>query len=74
MTEHGLQVDGEEFAVVQRSGQPAAHDVTWVPGPHDPPYGFSRGGSSPVATSQTEMRDAIAYFLAEINLETEYLD
>ena len=67
VTEQRLHVDGEDFVVTPRDG---GLDFTWVSGPHDPPYGFSSGAGS---MSGTQMRAAIARFLAEIDPDTGYL-
>ena len=69
VTGHHLHVDGEQFVVSTRLG---GLDFTWVSGPHDPPYGFSRGSSQ--GMGEAEMRAAIARFLADINPQTGYLD
>lgn len=73
MNPHDLIVGGEHFRVARRTNAPAVYDFTWLSGPHDPSYGFSKGTGSEIDLTEDQMRSAIAEFLANINPETGYL-
>jgi hypothetical protein len=69
-----LQVQGQEFTVTGRHGEPGVYDFEWTSGPHEPKYGFTRARSDRAAIADEEMRSAIVAFLSQINPETGYLD
>jgi hypothetical protein len=67
-----LTVNGHDWNVRDRVGEPGAYDYEWLTGPN--PYGFSEKTSDGSPVSEAHMREAIADFLAQINPETGYLD
>ena len=69
-----VHVEGHEFAVTERHGEPGVYDVEWTSGPHQPKYGFTQARSDRSAIADEEMRAAIVSFLSQINPETGYLD
>jgi hypothetical protein len=63
-----LTVDGEDFRVRIRAGQPRTYDFDWLTGPHE--YGFASSGPE---MTVPEMEQAIRDFLAGIDPATGYL-
>jgi hypothetical protein len=72
MTTWRFTVEGHDWVVRNRPGEPGAYDYDWLTGPHA--YGFSEKTSDGSPISEAHMREAIADFLAEVNPETGYLD
>ncbi|MFE0588642.1 hypothetical protein [Micromonospora echinospora] len=66
-----LTVDGHDFRVRARAGEPGTYDFDWLTGPHE--YGFSLSGPADPAMSRPEMERNIRDFLAEIDPATGYL-
>ncbi|MCZ2812024.1 hypothetical protein O2W15_11325 [Modestobacter sp. VKM Ac-2979] len=69
-----LHVDGQDFTVTHRRGEPGVYDFDWLSGPHTPAYGFTTARSDGAAMSEAEMRAAIVGFLSQIYPETGYID
>jgi hypothetical protein len=69
-----VHVDGHEFTVTHRRGDPGVHDIEWLSGPHDLTYGFTTARSDGAAMSEAEVRAAIVRFLSQINPDTGYVD
>ncbi|MBY8873872.1 hypothetical protein K7640_18750 [Micromonospora sp. PLK6-60] len=66
-----LTVDGQEFRVRVRVGEPRTYDFDWLTGPHE--YGFALSGPRDLVLSHAEMTQAIRDFLAQIDPATGYL-
>ncbi|MFI7645647.1 hypothetical protein ACIBTZ_06115 [Micromonospora sp. NPDC049460] len=66
-----VTVDGQDFRVRVRVGEPGTYDFDWLSGPHDYGFGLSRSDGS--AMSRPEMEEAIRDFLAQIDPATGYL-
>ncbi|MEV0156126.1 hypothetical protein AB0H57_20690 [Micromonospora sp. NPDC050686] len=66
-----LTVDGQEFRVRLREGEPRTYDFDWLSGPHE--YGFALSGPRDRALSRAEMAQAARDFLAQIDPATGYL-
>ncbi|MCW3843179.1 hypothetical protein ONA70_24050 [Micromonospora yasonensis] len=66
-----MTVDGQDFRVRLRAGEPGSYDFDWLSGPHD--YGFGLSRSDGFAMTRPEMEEAIRAFLAEIDPTTGYL-
>ncbi|MEU4640939.1 hypothetical protein [Micromonospora sp. NPDC023814] len=66
-----VTVDGQDFRVGVRAGEPGTYDFDWLSGPHE--YGFGLPRSDGCAMSRPEMEEAIRNFLAQIDPATGYL-
>ncbi|WP_329105762.1 hypothetical protein OG792_33520 [Micromonospora sp. NBC_01699] len=66
-----LTVDGQDFRVGERAGEPGAYDFDWLNGPHDYGFGISRSASPPM--SLPEMEEAIRNFIGQVDPATGYL-
>ncbi|PLC12845.1 hypothetical protein AUQ48_12150 [Kocuria flava] len=65
-------VQGQEFTVRARAGEPGVYDYFWTNHPEG--YGFTSAGNPSHPVSREEMERDIISFLAEINPETGFLD
>lgn len=65
-------VQGQEFTVRARAGEPGVCDHFWTNHPEG--YGFTFAGNPADPVSREGMERDIISFLAEINPETGYLD
>ena len=66
-----MTVDGEDFRIRVRAGEPGTYDIDWLSGPHDYGFGLSGSGRSPM--TRPELEQAIRDFLAGIDPATGYL-
>jgi hypothetical protein len=64
-----MTVDGQDFRIRVRAGEPGTYDFDWLTGPHE--YGFSSSGPE---MTLPEMAQAIRDFLAYIDPTTGYLE
>jgi hypothetical protein len=64
-------VDGEEFLVRSRPGEPGVYDLEWLSGPAG--YGFTTARSDGAAMLCNDLISAIRAFLAEVDPDTGYL-
>jgi hypothetical protein len=67
-----MTVDGHDFRVSTRAGEPGTYDFDWLTGPHEYGFGISRSGGAPMTRPEAER--AIRDFLGQIDPETGYLD
>ncbi len=67
-----ITVQGQEFAVRTRPGEPGVHDYEWTDHPQG--YGFTSAGATGRRLSRAEMEQEIASFLAEADPATGFLD
>jgi hypothetical protein len=67
------QVDGEDWVVNAREGEPGAYSFSWISGPNEG-YGFSSKESDGHICTEEELIAAIRDFLADIDPTTGYLD
>ncbi len=51
-----MVVDGEQFSVSERGGQPGVYDFEWVSGPNEG-YGFSSAGYGGGSLTDAELED-----------------
>lgn len=66
-----VTVDGHDFRVRVRTGEPGTYDFDWLSGPHE--YGFGLSGAAGAPMSRAAMEEAIRGFLDEIDPATGYL-
>jgi hypothetical protein len=67
-----MTVDGQDFRVRARTGEPGVYDFDWLSGPHD--YGFTSAGGDRTPLTPQEAEEHIRGFLAQINPATGYID
>jgi hypothetical protein len=67
-----ITVQGQEFSVHTRPGEPGVYDYFWTNHPEG--YGFTSAGDPQYPVSRDEMEQGIVSFLAEINPDTGFLD
>jgi hypothetical protein len=67
-----VTVDGHDFLVRARTGEPGVYDFDWLTGPRD--YGFSVARSDRSPMSRPEAEESIRDFLTQINPATGYID
>jgi hypothetical protein len=67
-----VTVDGQEFVVLERAGEPGVYDFHWLGGPSG--YGFSSATSNGSAMEPAEAAEAIRNFLAQVNPATGRID
>lgn len=67
-----ITVQGQNFTVRARPGEPGVYDYDWTNHPEG--YGFTSAGNPQYPVSHEEMERAIISFLAEINPDTGFLD
>jgi hypothetical protein len=67
-----MTVDGQDFRVRRRAGEPGTYDFDWLSGPHD--YGFTVSRSGDWAMTRPEMAEAARDFLAQIDPATGYIE
>ena len=65
-------VDGEQFNVSERAGEPGVFDFRWTSGAHEG-YGFSSAGHGGGMTD-AELGDAIRNFLSHVDPTTGYIE
>jgi hypothetical protein len=66
-----LVIDGESFVVTRRAESPGTYDFDWASHPES--YGFTISANIEWKPDQTELREAIRSFLAQVDPETGYL-
>lgn len=67
-----VTVDGQEFVVRARAGEPGVYDIEWLTGPAG--YGFTVASSDRSALGLPEAREAIRDFLAQVDPATGYIE
>ena len=72
MTTWRLTVEGHDWVVRDRAGEPGVHDFDWLTGPNA--YGITSARADHGQISEADMTESIADFLTQINPETGYLD
>lgn len=65
-------VDGHEFLVRARPGEPGVYDLDWRTGP--PGYGFTSARSDGRPLTRAEVEAAVRDFLRQVDPATGYLD
>jgi hypothetical protein len=66
-----MTVDGQQFRIRTRAGEPGTHDFDWLNGPRE--YGFTVSASGGWVMSRSEMAQTIREVLADIDPATGYL-
>jgi hypothetical protein len=67
-----ITVQGQEFTVHTRPGEPGVYDYNWTNHPQG--YGFTSAGAEDYQMSRAEMEQEIIDFLTEIDPATGFLD
>jgi hypothetical protein len=67
-----MVVDGEQFDVSERAGEPGVYDFRWTSGPNAG-YGFGSAGHRGGMTD-AELEDAIRNFLSQVDPTTGYIE
>ena len=60
-----MVVDGEQFNVSERAGEPGVCDFRWTSGPNEG-YGFTSAGHKGGGMTDAELEDAIRNFLSQV--------
>ena len=68
-----MVVDGEQFNVSERAGEPGVYDFRWTSGPNKG-YSFSSGGHGGCAMTDAGLEDAIRNFLSQLDPTTGYIE
>lgn len=66
-----VTVEGHDFLVREREGEPGVSDFEWLTGPAD--YGFTSAGSGRSPITRSEAEEAIRNFLAQVDPATGYI-
>jgi hypothetical protein len=67
-----MTVDGQDFLMRARTGEPGVYDFDWLTGP--PGYGFTAAGYGRSAMGPREAEEAIRNFLAQVDPATGYIE
>ena len=65
-------MDGHDFRVRARAGEPGVYDIEWLSGPRE--YGFTCASSDRSAPDLPDLERAIRSFLAQVDPATGYID
>ena len=68
-----MVVDGEDFDVTERVGEPGVYDLLWVSGPNQD-YGFASANYGGDGQTDAELEDAIRNFLSQVDPATGYIE
>lgn len=68
-----MVVDGEQFSVSERAGEPGVYDFRGTSG-RNSGYGFSSGGHGGGGITDAALEDAIRNFLSQIDPTTGYIE
>lgn len=68
-----MVVDGEQFDVSTRAGEPGVYDFRWTSGPNEG-YGFGSAGHGGGGMTDAELEDAIRNFLSQVDPTTGYIE
>jgi hypothetical protein len=68
-----MVVDGEQFDVSERDGEPGIFDFRWTSGPNER-YGFGSAGHGGRGIPDGELEDAIRNFLSQVDPSTSYIE
>ena len=68
-----MVVDGEQFDVSTRAGEPGVYDFRWTSCPNEG-YGFGSAGHVGGCMTDAELGDAIRNFLSQVDPTTGYIE
>jgi hypothetical protein len=68
-----LHVDGEDFDVIERAGEPGTYELRWVTGPVEG-YGFHTARNDRAALDDAALVAAVRSFLGLVDPGTGLLD
>ena len=68
-----MVVDGEQFEVIERVGEPGVYELRWISGPNEG-YGFASATYGGEGQTDDELEDAIRSFLSRVDPRTGYIE
>ena len=68
-----MVVDGEQFEVSARTGEPGVFDFRWTSGPNEG-YGFGSAGHCSGGMTDRELEAAIRNFHSHVDTTTGYIE